>query len=93
LAALRRNVQHARRGLRALGWELDDNPVPILCLRARDGLDLARLKECLFDRDICVAHVTRYSSTPPGGCLRVAIFSTHAPAQIDCLCQAIATAL
>jgi hypothetical protein len=34
-------------------------------------------------RDICVAHVTRYSSTPPGGALRIAIFATYSVAQID----------
>lgn len=83
LAALRRNVKQARVGLIALGWELDDNPAPILCLRARPGLDLARIKSRLFDRDICVAHVTGYSSTPPGGCLRLAIFATHTAEQID----------
>ena len=37
----------------------------------------------LFERDLCVAHVTRYSSTPAGGALRVAIFATHSEAQID----------
>jgi hypothetical protein len=46
-------------------------------------LDLARLQQELFARDVCVAHVTRYSSTPPGGALRVAIFATHTREQID----------
>ncbi len=66
-----------------MGWELEDTPVPILCLRARPGLDLARLQRELFDRDLCVAHVTRYSSTPEGGALRVAIFASHTDEQID----------
>lgn len=82
-AQLRVNVARARAGLRGLGWDLDDNPVPILCLGARDGVDLGRVKAALFERDICVAHVTGYSSTPPGGALRVAIFATHAAEQID----------
>jgi 8-amino-7-oxononanoate synthase len=83
------NVVHAREGLRSLGWPLDDSPVPILCLRARAGIDLGRLKEALFERDICVAHVTGYSSTPPGGALRIAIFATHSVEQIDRLIQEI----
>jgi glycine C-acetyltransferase/8-amino-7-oxononanoate synthase len=82
-ARLRANVAHARAALRAIGWDLEDSPVPILCLRARPGLDLARLQQELFARDVCVAHVTRYSSTPPGGALRVAIFATHTREQID----------
>lgn len=78
-----RNVARARAGLRALGWPLEDSPVPIICLRALPGLDLARLKDGLFERDICIAHVRNYSSTPPGGALRIAIFASHTPEQID----------
>lgn len=82
-ARLWENVARARGGIRGLGWDLDDTPVPILCLRARPGVDLARLKEALFERDLCVAHVTGYSSTPVGGALRVAIFASHTADQID----------
>ena len=85
------NVARARAGLRALGWPLADTPVPILCLGARRQLnagwgppeDLASIKEELFARDICVAHVTSYTSTPAGGALRIAIFATHSEEQID----------
>lgn len=88
-ARLWANVARARKGLRALGWPLEDTPVPILCLGARDGIDLGRLKDELFDRDICVAHVRSYSSTPPGGALRVAIFATHTEEQIERLIENI----
>ena len=77
------NVARSRAGLRDLGWPLADTPVPIICLGAWPGLDLARIQAELFERDICVAHVTRYSSTPAGGALRIAIFATHTEAQID----------
>ncbi|MEW6180332.1 MAG: pyridoxal phosphate-dependent aminotransferase family protein [Chloroflexota bacterium] len=77
------NVALARSGLRRLGWELSDTPSPILCLRARPGVNLARLRAELFASDICVAHVTSYSSTPPGGALRIAIFATHSREQIE----------
>lgn len=80
---LRVNVVYARAGLRVLGWNLAETPIPIICLAARPGLDLARVQAELFARDICVAHVTRYSSTPVGGALRVAIFATHTAEQIE----------
>ncbi len=80
---LRANVTAARAGLRGLGWDLPDSPVPILCLGARPGVDLARLRAELFARDLCVAHVTSYSSVPPGGALRIAIFATHTGEQIE----------
>jgi len=87
------NVARARSGLRRLGWPLEDSPVPILCLGARPGADLGRIKEELFARDICVAHVTGYSSTPPGGALRVAIFANHTTEQIDRLVDTLASLL
>ena len=89
---LRRNVAQARAGLRDLGWPLAATGVPILCLARRRGLDLARLQQELLAQDICVAHISAYSSAPPGGCLRLAIFATHTPAQIDRL-LAILTSL
>lgn len=87
------NVACARRGLRGLGWELDDSPVPIICLGARDGLDLARIKNALFERDIAISHVRSYSSTPPGGALRIAIFASHTSEQIDRLVDALRSTL
>ena len=62
---------------------MEDTPIPIVCVRARPGIDLARLQGELFARDICVAHITRYSRTPVGGALRVAIFASHTEEQID----------
>jgi glycine C-acetyltransferase/8-amino-7-oxononanoate synthase len=84
-----KNVARARAGLRALGWNLEDTPVPILCLRSRPGIDLGALKDGLFERDVCVAHVRSYSSTPPGGALRIAIFANHTTEQIDRLVAAV----
>ena len=87
---LQDNVARARAGLRALGWPLADSPVPILCWGKRPGVDLAQIQAELFARDICVAHVTSYSSTPPGGALRIAIFATHGDEQIDRLIAELA---
>jgi hypothetical protein len=41
----------------------------------------------------CVAHVTRYSSTPAGGALRVAVFATHSEEQIERLLRTLADVL
>lgn len=77
------NVRRAKEGFRRLGWALPDTPIPIICLAARPGLDLAAIQQALFARDLCVAHITRYSSVPEGGALRIAIFASHTDAQID----------
>ncbi len=86
---LRANVAQARAGLRALGWELEDTPSPILCLGGRDGASLERIRAGLFERGIAVTLVRGYTSTPPGGALRIAIFATHTPDQIERLLAGI----
>jgi 8-amino-7-oxononanoate synthase len=83
------NVEHARKSLRSLGWELADSPVPIICLESRNGISLERIKKGLFEQAIAVELVRSYTSTPPGGAIRIAIFATHTQSQIDKLVQAI----
>jgi 8-amino-7-oxononanoate synthase len=83
------NVILARNGLRSLGWELVDTPVPILCLGARAGISLEQIKKKLFEQAIAVELVRSYSSTPAGGALRIAIFSTHSNEQIERLIDVI----
>ena len=83
------NVTRARNGLRRLGWELADTPVPILCLESRPGVSLERIKKELFEQAIAVELVRSYTSTPAGGALRIVVFATHSPAQIDRLVDAI----
>jgi glycine C-acetyltransferase/8-amino-7-oxononanoate synthase len=86
---LRDNVARARTGLRSLGWEMPDTPVPILCLEGRPGVSLERIKKELFEQAIAVELVRSYTSTPAGGALRIAIFATHSDEQIDSLIKAI----
>jgi 7-keto-8-aminopelargonate synthetase-like enzyme len=83
------NIKLARTGLRSLGWVLPDTCVPIICLGARPGLQLERLKNSLFEQGIATSHVRTYTSTPPGGALRIAIFATHTQEQIQRLIETL----
>lgn len=83
------NVKRAREGMRALGWDLPDTPVPILCLGTLRETSLEHIKKSLFEQAIAVELVRSYTSTPAGGALRIAIFATHSQAQIDRLIDAI----
>jgi len=79
------NVAYAKKRFRALGFDIDDTPVPIICLRAKKGVDLKAIQLELFERGIAVLYVARggYSSVPEGGAIRIAIFSVHSQEQID----------
>jgi len=83
------NVAQVRAGLRVLGWEMEDTPVPIICLRSNERINLSRLQTRLFEKGLAVEYVRHYSSTPPGGAIRIAIFATHSQEQIDRLLEEI----
>lgn len=88
-----KRIEQARDGLRALGWNLANTPVPILCLESRPGVSLERIKQKLFEQNIAIELVRSYTSTPPGGALRIAIFASHSIEQIDRLVAAIGNSL
>lgn len=83
LAALQRNVTRLRGGLRDAGWDVPDSPSPIVCLQAREKLNYFKVRDRLFEKGIAVEYVTSYPSAPAGGALRLAVFATHTPAQIE----------
>lgn len=90
---LAQNVKQARNGIRQLGWDLAESPVPILCLEKKDGLDLAKIQADLFDKGILIAHTTHYTSVPECGALRIAVFATHTTEQIERLISSLKSTL
>jgi glycine C-acetyltransferase/8-amino-7-oxononanoate synthase len=80
---LLKNSETARAGLGRLGLKLVDTTTPILCIPSQPGLALPMLRDRLFEADIAVEFVQQYTSAPPGGALRIAIFATHTEEQID----------
>lgn len=87
--SLQQNIRQAREGLRKMGWQMEDSPVPIICLRQQAGVDLHRIQRELFKQGVAIEFVRSYTSTPPGGALRIAIFATHSRDQIEKLLHGI----
>jgi 7-keto-8-aminopelargonate synthetase-like enzyme len=58
-------------------------------LRGNERINLSRLQTRLFEKGLAVEYVRHYSSTPPGGAIRIAIFATHSQEQIDRLLEEI----
>ncbi len=84
------NVFYAKRAFRKLGFELDETPVPIICLKIKKA-EMKAIQEELFSKNIAVLYVPprAYSSVPETGALRIAIFSTHSQEQIERLVEEI----
>ncbi|MCY1238629.1 hypothetical protein D9M72_513790 [compost metagenome] len=82
-----------RGGLRTLGFEVADTPVPIVTVKG--VTDLEQLRDRLAERDIIVRvqQAGGYSDAPDVPTLRLAVFSEHSPAQIDLLLQSMAELL
>ncbi|OGD20003.1 MAG: hypothetical protein A2W03_16015 [Candidatus Aminicenantes bacterium RBG_16_63_16] len=81
-ARLRRNAALAKAGLRKIGVEADDTPVPIAAWSLRTNAAMEKIQRALFDRGIAIA-LMKYPGTPPQGVLRITVFSTHTTAQIE----------
>ncbi len=90
-----RNVKHVRDGLRSLGFDILDSPIPIVNVRGSAAIDMKHVRDALDREDIVVLYVPPegYSDAPSVESLRIAVFSTHRPEQIDRLIEGIGKAL
>lgn len=88
-----RNVRHMRSGLRKLGFDVADTPVPIISIRG--DVDFDTLQARLDERDIVVkvTQASGYSDAPDVPMMRLAVFSEHSPEQIDRLLSSMAELL
>ena len=79
---LRRNVTRIKTGLKKLGYDMNDNPVPIVTWTLKSPEAMKKVQKELFDRGIAIA-LLHYVGAPEGGVLRASIFSEHTTEQID----------
>jgi 7-keto-8-aminopelargonate synthetase-like enzyme len=85
---LRRNTALAKDGLRRMGFEINDSPMPLVTWTYKSAEDMTRLQKALLDRGIALPY-TKYVGAPAGGVLRATIFSAHSEAQIQRLLDEI----
>lgn len=83
---LGRNARLLRQGLRAMGLQADDSPVPIVSLTLGDEANMRRIQQTLMDRGVAVAHM-HYAGLGPHGALRIAVFATHTEEMIGRLVE------
>ncbi len=81
-----RNVARVKKGMRELGFDAGDTPIPIVTWTLASSEEMKKIQKKLLDRGIAVAYL-RYVGAPEGGVLRASIFSAHTDAQIDKLLE------
>jgi 8-amino-7-oxononanoate synthase len=82
-ARLWSNVRRLKDGLRAMGFDVDDTPVPIICLVIGDAENMRRIQQELMRRGIAIAYIAAYSGLSAAGGLRIAVFATHTEEMIQ----------
>jgi 7-keto-8-aminopelargonate synthetase-like enzyme len=80
---LAKNVRKVKDGLRRLGLETDETPVPIVCLHLGTAEKMQRIEQALAGRGIIVPYMAAYAGLPPGGAMRLAVFATHTDPMIE----------
>jgi len=86
---LHQNVAMLREGLRNMGFEITDSPVPIISLKVGDGLNMQQIQKELLLRGICITYFGNYAGLGPEGALRIAVFATHTKEMIQILLDAL----
>ncbi len=76
------NTAKVKAGLRKLGFEVNDYPVPIATWTLKTAGEMRKVQKALLERGVAVAYL-RYVGAPSGGILRVTIFSAHTDAHIE----------
>ena len=77
-----RNARHLKSGLKAMGFDQDDTPVPAAAWALKSGEDMDRVHAALMERGIAIQR-THYVGAGPNGLLRAVVFANHTPEQID----------
>jgi len=77
ITKLHENTLFVRNGLRDLGIEVADTPVPIICV-VLDTVELMKkVQSDLMETGILIAYNPKYSDLGPKGGIRIAIFANH----------------
>jgi 8-amino-7-oxononanoate synthase len=89
---LRRNTLSLKKGLRSLGIDTEDTPVPIVAWSLRTEKQMRGVQKDLMRRGIAVPYL-KYMGAPAAGVLRLTVFSTHTAGQIQRLLEELARIL
>jgi len=77
------NVAKLKRGLQKLGIEVDDTPVPIICIEIGDSAAMQAIQQRLSKQGIIIAYTREYAGVGKEGALRIAVFSEHTGGMLD----------
>ena len=76
------NAKRLKAGLRQIGIEADESHVPIAAWALKSKSEMETLQQELLKKNIVIQFI-QYVGAGDSGALRIVVFSTHTPEQID----------
>jgi 7-keto-8-aminopelargonate synthetase-like enzyme len=89
---LHENARRLKSGLRALGLEFHETPMPIVQLEVGDAERSRSLFQALFDRGVLIPYI-HYPGGPSGGFFRLSASAAHTEKHLDQALAALRSAL
>ena len=80
---LQENVNLLRLGLRSIGLDVGESPLPMVILTLGSSGNMRRIQKELSESGILVSYLPRNVGLGSQGALRIAVFSTHTPQMIQ----------
>ena len=90
---LRGNIKLLRTGLRRIGLEVGESPLPMVIFTLGSSGNMRRIQKELSESGILVSYLPRNAGLGSQGALRIAIFATHTPQMIQELIDALRSAM
>jgi 8-amino-7-oxononanoate synthase len=87
---LAKNGRQLKAGLKQMGFDMNDSPVPVAAWKLASGAAMDQLHAELLKRGILIQR-SRYVGAGPDGVMRAVVFSTHTSEQINHLLQELKT--
>jgi len=81
---LSENSQSVKNGIRKLGIKITDTPQPVTTFALDNPEKMAMVHKELINKEVLI-QFTNYIGGPPGGVLRITVFSEHTKKQIQYL--------
>ena len=90
---LQDNVHLLRLGLRGIGLEVEESPLPMVILTLGSSGNMRRIQKELSEAGILVSYLPRNAGLGSQGALRIAVFATHTPQMIQELVDSLRNAV
>ncbi len=75
------NARQLKSGLKAMGFDQDDTPVPVAAWVLKTAKEMDQIQTERMNRGIAIQR-TEYVGAGPNGVLRAVVFANHKPEQI-----------